>query len=125
MTRLVAFKPTTAVLGITTGVTVATGTGVPLLTPLTLTDAVKLPAIKPVSPVTVSVVLVALVTVPVAPPLNVTVSLAAVPEKPEPLMVKVVALAGSPVELAVTAGGASIVWLTVVDWLVAKFESPP
>ena len=49
------------------GITVATCTGLGLLRELPVTVAVRLPRVKPFRPVTVSVVAVALVTVPVAP----------------------------------------------------------
>src|SRR5258708_5023259 len=58
--------------------TVATCTALALLTELLVTVAVKLPTFRPLRPVTVSVVAVALVTLPFAPPLNVTVLPAAV-----------------------------------------------
>ncbi len=64
--------------------TVATCTPAPLLTPLLVTIAVRLPAVKPLRLVTVSFVAVALVTFPVAPPLKVTVLSLAVLEKPKP-----------------------------------------
>lgn len=55
-----------------------------MLTPLTATCAVKLPALGLVEYETVNMVLVALVTVPTAPLLNVTTLLAAVVSKPKP-----------------------------------------
>lgn len=88
-----------------TGITVATCTAEPLITPPEVTIAVKLPAdIGLVLKVTVSEVVVAAVTVPTAPLLNETVLLAAVALKPVPLIVIVAAFAArSAVEL-VTVG---------------------
>ncbi len=71
--------------------TVATCTAAPLLTPLVVTTAVRLPAAGLTENVTVSCVAVAEVTVPTAPLLNVTVLLAAVVLKPVPAMVIVLA----------------------------------
>ena len=93
-----------AVLGVTTGMTVATWTGLPLLTPLTVTEALRGPTTRPVNPVTVNRVAVAEVTVPLAPPLKETMLLAAVVEKPKPLIVKEVALAGRFEMSGVTTG---------------------
>ena len=77
----------------------------PLLTPLVVTVAVKLPAaIGLVANVTVSEVEVAEVTVPTAPSLKDTVLLPGVASKPKPLMVSVVALAARLAVLLVTAG---------------------
>ncbi len=101
--RLAALAACVAVLAVTTGVTFATSSEA-LLTPLTATDAVNLPAVNPFKLVTVNTVAVAVVTVPVAPPLNVTLSLAAVVEKPAPLMVKLVAFAARLAVLSVTTG---------------------
>ena len=67
--------------------TVATCTAAPLLTPLVVTEAFKVPALNPASEVTVSCVLVAAVTVPVAPPEKLTKLLPGVVENPKPLIV--------------------------------------
>ena len=83
-----------AVLLVTTGSTVATCKAVPLATPLVVTMAVNEPAEVGLTPkVTVNDVLVAAVTVPVAPLLNVTRLLPGVVEKPSPAMVIVAAFA--------------------------------
>ena len=88
MVSVVALAARLAVLLVTTGVTVATCTAVPLLTPSVVTTAVRLPAVGGlVENVTVSEVAVAAVTVPTAPSLKMTVLLAAVVSKPKPLMV--------------------------------------
>lgn len=71
--------------------TAATCTAVPLLMPLVVTTAVKLPAEGFVENVTVKDVAVAEVTVPIAPLLNNTVLLEAVVLKPVPAIVIVVA----------------------------------
>ena len=93
------------VLLVTTGATVATCTEAPLLTELDVTTAVKLPpAAGFVENVTVSVVAVALDTVPTAPLLNNTVLLAAVVSNPKPLIVRVVAFAARLVVLLVITG---------------------
>ena len=64
---------------VTIGVTVATCTAAPLLTPSVVTTAVRLPAVVGlVENVTVSEVAVAAVTVPTAPSLKTTVLLPAV-----------------------------------------------
>ena len=89
----------------TTGATVATCTAEPLLTPLVVTVAVRLPtALGIVEIDTVSAVAVAFVTVPTAPLLKATVLLAAVVLKPLPLIVSVAAFAARLAVLAVTAG---------------------
>ena len=91
---VVAVTEALVVLLVTTGLTVATCTAVPLLTPPTVTIAVKLPAeVGLVEKVTVSKVAVADDTVPTAPLLKVTVLLPAVALKPVPAIVNVVALA--------------------------------
>lgn len=78
MVTLDASAARAAVLAVTTGVTDATCTAAPLLTPLDVTTAVKLPAVAGlVLNVTVKDVEVAAVTVPTAPLLNVTVLFAA------------------------------------------------
>src|SRR5260370_28514528 len=101
----VALAARLAVLLVTTGLAVATWTAAPLLTPLVVTTAVRLPAVAGlVLNVTVSDVAVAAVTVPTAPSLNVTVLFAAVGSKPKPLIVTVGALAASEGALGVTTG---------------------
>src|SRR5205807_2083934 len=110
MTKVVAFAARFALLDVTTGVTVATCTAAPLLTPFTLTIAVSGPAVVGVvEKVTVSCVAVAFVTVPTAPSLKTTVLLAAVVEKPLPSIVTVVALNGRLAVLDVTLGGLTMV----------------
>ena len=90
---------------VTTGVTVATCVVAPLLTLLVVTTADKLPAdVGFVENVTVIEVGVAVVTVPTAPLLNVTVLLLAVVSKPVPLMVTCDALAARLLVLLVTVG---------------------
>jgi hypothetical protein len=89
---------------VTTGVTDATCTAVPLLTLFVVTTAVKFPAMGFVEKVTVSAVAVAAVTVPTAPLLNTTVLLPGVVLKPEPLIVIVLALAAKLVVATVTTG---------------------
>ncbi len=104
MVMVDALAPRFAELLVTTGVTVATCTAVPLLIPLVVTMAVTLPAAGLVENVTVNEVADAVVTVPTAPPLNATVLLAAVVLKPNPLMTKVFALEPKLAVLLVTTG---------------------
>ncbi len=105
MTSVVASAARLAVLTVTTGLTVATCTGAPLLAPLVVTTTVKLSADAGlVVNVTVNSVAVAAVTVPTAPSLNTTVLLAAVVSKPTPLMVMVDASANRSALLLVTTG---------------------
>jgi hypothetical protein len=104
MVRLVALTARLAVLEVTTGVTVATWTAVPLLTPATLTEALRLPPVNPLRPVTVSCVALALLTVPLAAPLKLTLSFAAFVSKPKPLTVRLLAVAARLAVLAVTTG---------------------
>lgn len=81
---------------VTTGVTVAICTALPLATPLVVTTAVKLPAVVGlVLNVTVIEVADALVTAPTAPLLNTTVLLPGVVSKPVPLITTVEASAAS------------------------------
>ncbi len=89
MVTVAAFAARLVVVVVTTGFTVATVTAVPMVVPLTLTVAVRVPAVGFVEKVTVSALAVADVTVPTAPLLNVTVLLAAVISNPKPLMVNV------------------------------------
>lgn len=92
--RVVASANRLDVLLVTTGTTVETCTAVPLLRPLVVTMAVKLPAeVGAVVRFTVSVVAVAAVTVPTAPLLKTTVLLAAVVENPVPVIVILLAFA--------------------------------
>ena len=91
-----------AALGVTTGITVATCTALTLLMENLVIVAVKLPTVNPLRPVTVSVVAVALVTVPVTPLLNVTLLLAAVLEKPDPSITRLVVLAAKLSVLGLT-----------------------
>ena len=94
-----------AVFTVTTGITLATLTAVPLEKPFVVTTTVRLPAVAGfVENVTVNVVAVEAVTVPMAPLLNVTVFSAATVLKPAPEIVIVDALAASVVVAAVTAG---------------------
>ena len=73
------------VLLVTTGTTVATWTAVPLITPLVVTMAVKLPVeVGRVVRFTVNKLAVAELTVPTAPLLNVTVLLLAVASNAKP-----------------------------------------
>ena len=104
-----------AVLEVTTGVTAATGIAAPLLTVFVVTTAVKVPAVVGLVPkVTVSEVLVALVTVPVAPLLKVTRLFAGVVlSKPAPWMVTVVALAATAVLKLLTTGVIVATWTAV------------
>lgn len=105
MVTVVASAAIVAVLAVTTGVTFATWTAEPLLTPLEVTTAVSEPAIVGlVVNVTVSDVEVAAVTVPAAPLLNDTVLLAAVGLKAVPAIVMVVASAAKLEVLLVTTG---------------------
>ncbi len=91
---------------VTTGVTVATCTAVPLLILSVRHDGGQAAGGgRPVGgEFTVSEVAVAAVTVPTAPSLKATVLLAAVVSKPKPLMVIVVALAARLAVLLVTTG---------------------
>ena len=87
-----------------TGTRVATCTAFPLFTPLTVTTAVKVPAVGLVENETVRAVAVADETVPTAPLLKATVLLAAVVSKPNPLIVIVFAVKASFAVLDVTTG---------------------
>ena len=104
--RVVASATRLEVLLVTTGTTVETCTAVPLLRPLVVTIAVRLPAeVGAVVKFTVSVVAVAAVTVPTAPLLNTTVLLAAVVENPVPVIVMLLAFAARrAVVFVVTTG---------------------
>ncbi len=90
---------------VTTGMTLATCKAVPLATPLVVTIAVNGPADCGFVPkLTVNDVAVADATVPVAPLLNVTRLLPAVPSKPAPAIVTDVALAARSAVATVTTG---------------------
>ena len=104
--RVVASANRLDVLLVTTGTTVETCTAVPLLRPLVVTIAVRLPAeVGAVVKFTVSVVAVAAVTVPTAPLLKTTVLLAAVVENPVPVIVMLLAFAAKrAVVFVVTTG---------------------
>lgn len=89
----------------TTGVTSATWTGVPLLTPLLVTTAVKLPAVTGrVVRLTVKDVEVAAVIDPTAPLSNVMESFANVVSNPSPAMMTELAFAARNALLLVTTG---------------------
>lgn len=105
MTTVVALAARLVVLLVTTGLTVATFTGAPLLALLVVTTAVRISAAAGFVPnVTVNSVAVAAVTVPTAPSLKTTVLLPGVVSKPEPLIVRVVALANKSLVLVVMTG---------------------
>jgi len=92
------------------GTTVATCTALPLLKPYDVTAAVRLPTAKGCAVnVTVNCVLVAAVTVPAAPLLNVTRLFPAVGSNPVPAIV----IAAAPIEtslaLEVTTGNTSVI----------------
>ena len=101
-----AAKP--VVLMVTTGDTSATFTAVPLMTPLDVTIAVRLPALGLVPPTNVTDIEVVVrpvdSTVPTAPLLNVTVLLVLVVSKPKPEIVSVSAFAARSALLTVTTG---------------------
>jgi ABC-type glucose/galactose transport system permease subunit len=96
---------------------VATCTAAPLLTLFVVTDALSVPAVRPAREVTVNCVVVAVVTVPVVPPENVTTLFPAVGEKPVPVIVIVVAVIGSAAAFNVTVG-----W-TVTDALAVALST--
>ena len=75
-----------------TSTMVATSTSLPLLIEFVVTTAFSSPGVGAVLKVTVSWVAVALVTVPKAPRVKLTVLLAAIVLKPVPVMISVVAL---------------------------------
>ena len=84
---------------------VATCTAAPLLTPLDVITAVKLPTLTGlVEKVTVIVVAVAVVTVPTAPLLKTTVLLAGTVLKPNPVITRLFAVRARFVVFAVTTG---------------------
>ena len=102
MVTVAALAARFATLLVKTGLTVATCTGDPLLTPAITTEANRLPALGLVEIDTVSIVAVAEVTVPTAPPLKITVLLDAVVLKPKPLIVNIESSAARLAELLVT-----------------------
>lgn len=103
--RVVVPVANAVVLDVTLGTTVATCTALPLLRLLVVTTAVRLPTVVGlVDNVTVSNVAVAVVTVPTTPLLKTTVLLAAVVEKPNPLIVIVAEFAARLVVMPVTLG---------------------
>ena len=104
MVRVVARAARSDEALVTTGFTLATSTAVPLNTPLAATIAVRLPAFGLVENETVSEVAVAAVTVPIAPPLKVTMLWPSVVLKPVPVMVMLAALAERLVALLVIVG---------------------
>src|SRR5262249_39717707 len=111
ITMLVELAGRLPVFTVTTGVTIATCTAAPLLTLLVVTMAVRLPALVGfVEDVTVSEVGLAVVTLPTAPSLKVTLLLVSVLEKPKPAMVMVAALAARLAVFIVTTG------VTVATW---------
>ena len=105
---------------VTTGATVATCVGLPLLAEFVVTTAVKLPAaVGLVVRFTVKVVAVALLTVPIAPLLKVTRLLLAVESKPIPLIVNVEESAFSlSDELVTTTGTTLAIWTGVAPLLI-------
>jgi len=98
--------------------TEATCTAEPLLIPLVVITAVRLPAAGFVENVTVNEVAVAVVTVPIAPLLNNTRLLAAVVLKPVPAMVIVVAAFDKLLLSLVTLG------VTRATWIAAPLLTP-
>src|SRR5580704_5128525 len=114
MVNVDALAAKVVMLLVTTGVTVATWTAVPLLTLSVVTTVVRLPAVVGlVENVTVSEVAVAAVTVPTAPSLKTTVLWAAVVSKAMPLIVTVAAFAARLVVLNVTTGETEATWTAV------------
>ena len=90
---------------VTTGVTAAIWIGTPLLTPLLVTTAEKLPAVVGVVvKLTVRDVAVAAVTVPTAPLLKMIVSFAEFASNPKPAMMTELAFAARDAVLLVTTG---------------------
>ena len=104
MVTVAAFAPMVAELSVTIGAILATRTGAPLLTPFVETTAVNTPAEGLVENNTVSAVVVAEITVPIAPLLSVTVLFSAVVSNPTPLIVTVVSLKVRLPLLIVTVG---------------------
>ena len=101
---------------VTTGDSVPTSTAEPLLSPLVVTMAVKLPAVVGfLENVTVSDVAVAAVTFPIAPLLKTTELFAGVGSKPKPSITIVLALAAIESSLVVTIGVTVATWTG--DWL--------
>lgn len=105
MTILDALIANGVVLTVTEGITFATCTALAFALVLVVTTAVMLPALVGfVVKFTVNVVGVAEAIVPTAPLLNVTLLLAAVGSKPNPLIVSVDEAAGRLAVLLVTTG---------------------
>jgi hypothetical protein len=105
ITTVEVFAAKSAVLLVTTGFTVATFTGAPLLALLEVTTTVRSPAASGfVENVTVSDVAVAAVTFPTAPLLKTTLVFAALVSNPKPSMVMVSTLASKSLALVVTTG---------------------
>ena len=105
MVTVVRFANNSVVAFVTVGLSEATWTAFPLLTPARVTIAVRFPAVRTPENVTVKVVAVAAVTVPVTPLLNTTVLLPGVAEsKPNPLMTKVAVLSNKLAVLLVMTG---------------------
>lgn len=103
--NVAALARTLLLAAVTTGVTVATCTAVPLLTLFVVTTAVRLPAVVGfVDSVTVRDVVVAAVTVPTAPLFSATVLRFATGSNPRPEIVRVVAVAARLEVLLVTTG---------------------
>lgn len=112
MVMVVALADRFAVLLVTTGLTDATWTAVPLELLLVVTTAVRLPAaVGFVENVTVKDVAVAELTVPTAPLLNTTTLFAAVVSKPNPEMVIVDALAAKASVFTLTTGTTLAIWI--------------
>lgn len=119
MVKVLAVADKLAVLLVTTGITLATRTAVPLLMEFVKTVAVRSPTeVGLVVKVTVSEESEAAVTVPMAPRSNVTVLLPSVVSKPNPLITIVVAFAAKVAELLVTTG------MTVATEVAAPLETP-
>lgn len=119
MVSVLAFAANGSLLIVTTGMTIATCTAVPLDCKFVVTTAVKLPTdVALVVNVTVSAVAVASVTIPTAPLLNATSFSSTVALKPIPLIVMLVALAAKLFVLLVTTG------LTVANCTAAPLLTP-
>lgn len=102
---LVALTFKLAVLLVIKGLTVATCTASPLLTPFVVTTPINMSALAGnVVKATVNIVAVAAVTIPTAPSLKTTVLFPNVASNPNPLMVSSVAVAAKSDVLLVTTG---------------------
>ena len=104
ITMVAAVRARLVVLTVTSGLTAPTCIAVPLLAPLVVTTAVKLPDVGRVDSDTVKAVEVAFVTVPMAPLLNTTRLFKAVVSNPVPAIVTVLASAAKLLVLTVTVG---------------------